>query len=310
MSEETKSSKKKDKKKAAAKIGGKRLERRFVATSPYSSVLVKAVGALGAMTLGSGSYAYFYSSFAKEAAKFRESAKEAAKYGLASASEAIPPDLARLEHMPEYLIAAGAILTGVAIWLGTASEPPIRVGSPGIGMERGEVRRMPWSNVTQITFESGNLALVVVGKDEAGSSWNFKVSVKSHAEAVGWIVKEALDRIPKVVDIKDDVLETLPAANPHAGLKVELEPLQVVGKRDAVSGKIISYEPDARVCERCERVYFKRSVPKKCKCGASLLHLRTSLGQDEDESPEDTDDEDDDKDIREKNRRELEGSES
>ena len=57
----------------------------------------------------------------------------------------------------------------------------------------------------------------------------------------------------------------------------------VVGKKDAISGKLISYEPDARVCTRCERVYFKRSVPKRCKCGNSLLELRTAVGQDPEE---------------------------
>lgn len=310
MSDEEKDSKKESKKDKKKKPKGpKRQERRFVASSPYSATLVKALGAVGAMALGGGSYAFFYSSFGKEAQKFRDAAKEAAAFGLASASEKMPADLARLEHVPEYLIAAGAIITGVAIWLGTASEPPIRVGDPGIAMERGEVRRMPWWAVSQIAFESGNLALVIAGKDEAGSAWTFKVHVKSHAEAVGWIVKEALDRIPKVVDIKDDILEKLPAASPHAGLKVDLEPLQVVGKKDALSGKLISYEPDARICERCERVYYKRSVPKKCKCGASLLHIRTALGQEVDEVDED-DDEDDDKDIRERNKRELEGSDS
>jgi hypothetical protein len=34
------------------------------------------------------------------------------------------------------------------------------------------------------------------------------------------------------------------------------------------------YEPDARVCPLCERVYFKRSVPNKCKCGNDIHALR------------------------------------
>ena len=33
------------------------------------------------------------------------------------------------------------------------------------------------------------------------------------------------------------VLEKLPSANPHAGMKIDLEPLQVVGKNDAITGK-------------------------------------------------------------------------
>ena len=150
------------------------------------------------------------------------------------------------------------------------------------------MRRMPWSGVSQISWESGNLALVIAGKDETGASWTFKVPIKSHAEAVGWIVKEALDRIPKVRRHQRRASSTsCPARNPHAGMTIELEPLQVVGKKDAITGKTISYEPDARVCPRCERVYFKRTVPKKCKCGNSLLQLRAQITQDEDEDEDD-----------------------
>jgi len=55
-----------------------------------------------------------------------------------------------------------------------------------------------------------------------------------------------------------------------------LEPPQVVGKHCAASGKVISYEPDARVCPRCERVYHRASVPASCECGASLTELQAS----------------------------------
>jgi hypothetical protein len=47
-----------------------------------------------------------------------------------------------------------------------------------------------------------------------------------------------------------------------------------VGKRCAESDVIISYEPDARVCPRCERVYHKDHVPKSCVCGASLAEVK------------------------------------
>ena len=243
----------------------KRQERRFIPQSSHSPWLVRVLGGAGAATLGAGAWANFY-------------------------GHAFEGD-EKLKAVPQYLIAGGAVLTGVAIWLGTSSDPPLRVGAPGIGMERGDVRRVPWWGLTELTWESGSLSLVVTGKDEAGASLTFKVPLKSHPEAVGWIVKEARDRVPKVVDIPEEVLEKLPAASPHAGLVVELEPLQVVGKKCAASGKTISYEPDARVCERCERVYFKRAVPKKCKCGASLGHLRAQSIQTEDAEDEGAEDE-------------------
>jgi hypothetical protein len=53
-----------------------------------------------------------------------------------------------------------------------------------------------------------------------------------------------------------------------------LEPPQVVGRHCAESGKVIAYEPDARVCVRCERVFHRTSMPDVCACGASLEHLR------------------------------------
>ena len=244
--------------------GPRRQERRFVAQSSYNPWIVRILGGLGATALGAGSWGYVY-------------------------GHAFEAD-EKLKPIPSYLIAAGAVLTGATIWLGTSSETPLRVGAPGIAMEKGELRRMPWSNVRQISWESGNLALVVSGKDESNVAWTFKVPIRSHAEAAGWILKEALARVPKTVDISNSVLDKMPGANPHAGMVVDLEPLQVVGKKDAITGQIISYEPDARVCPRCERVYYKRSVPKRCKCGNSLADMRASVGNDDEDEDEDEDD--------------------
>ena len=244
----------------------RRQERRFVSQAATNPTIVGVAGALSALLLGAGLWAYFYAkSFAEDE---------------------------QLKVVPSYLIAAGAVVMGITIWIGTSSESPLRVGAPGIAVERGELRRMPWWAVEKILFEPGSLALVITGKDEAGSDWTFKVPVKAHHEAVAWIVKEAQDRVPRRVDIDDDLLEKLPAAHEHAGLRVDLEPLQVVGKKCAVTGKTISYEPDARVCPQCERVYVKASVPKKCRCGTSLVHLRPKslLGIDDAEEVAEEDD--------------------
>jgi hypothetical protein len=243
----------------------RRQERRFVAQSAFNPWIVRVLGGLGALALGAGAWGYFYGHLGDLDEKFRP--------------------------IPSYLIAAGAVLTGVAIWLGTSSETPIRVGAPGIGVEHGDLRRMPWWSVKKIVWESGSLSLVVSGNDEAGTSWTFKVPLKVHPEAVAWIVKEATQRVPKAVDVPDSVLDKLPEATNLQGMRIDLEPLQVVGKKCAASGKAISYEPDARVCARCERVYFKRSVPKKCKCGAGLDHLRNAV-QDADADDEESDGED------------------
>lgn len=255
MAKKTKLQTKKEKRRV------RRSERRFVSQASTNSNVVRAFGALSALLLGAGAWGYVYAqSFAADE---------------------------KLKQLPSYLVAAGAVLMGITIWIGTSSEPPVRVGDPGIALEKGDLRRMPWWAIDKISFESGSLALVIAGKDEANVEWTFKLAVKSHADAIGWIVKEALDRIPRRVDISDDLLEKLPGASEQAGERIDLEPLQVVGKRCAVTGKTISYEPDARTCPRCERVYQKDSVPKKCKCGNSLAALRPSSAADTDEADDD-----------------------
>lgn len=260
MAKKTKQLTKREKRRAT-----RRGERRFISQASTNTAIVRGVGAVSALLLGAGAWAYFYAqSFA---------------------------DDEKLQQVPSYLIAAGAVLMGVTIWIGTSAEPPVRVGDPGISLEKGELRRMPWWAVERIGYESGSKALVISGKDEANVDWTFKVSLKSHVEAAGWLLKEALERIPRRVDIPEDTLDELPGAGEHAGQKLELEPLQVVGKRCAATGKSISYEPDARVCPRCERVYQKNAVPKKCKCGNPLQHLRAK-GAAETESNDEDDDSD------------------
>jgi hypothetical protein len=97
-------------------------------------------------------------------------------------------------------------------------------------------------------------------------------TLKSQPQAGAWIVKEARARVPAVVDVPDDA--TLPEALASAGTVLTLEEPQLVGKHCAASGKVIAYEPDARMCVRCERVYHRTQVPETCECGASLGELR------------------------------------
>lgn len=221
----------------------KRTERRFIPQGSAGGNLVKGLGGLSAAVLGAGAFGMFKAeSFAADD---------------------------HLKNIPSYVVAAGAVLLGVTIWLGTSSEPPVRVGSPGIAIEKGDVRRMPWWAVSKIRFDEAALAVLVVGKDEANVDWTLKLGLKNHPEAIAALMKEAGERIPRRIDIDDSVQERFPADG-GGGERLELEPLQVVGKRCAATGKTISYEPDARVCHRCERVYLKTDVPKKCKCGNNL----------------------------------------
>jgi hypothetical protein len=249
--------KKKDKKRG-------RRERRFLPTSSTNHIVVYVVGALGALCLGAGIWGYWFGHFVR-------------------------PEEATVT--PIFVLStAGALLTVIAIWLGTSSEAALRVGDPGIAREKGELLRMPWYGISNIVWESGASALVVTGKDEHDKSQTFRVPARSHSAAAAWLVKEASARIPKVIDIPDSVRERFSDADPHAGTVIELEPMQVVGKKCSKSGKLIAYEPDARVCPRCERIYFKTAVPSKCKCGEKLAHLRARSAEPDEEEEETADD--------------------
>jgi hypothetical protein len=224
-----------------------RRERRFEPQATTKPWVAYALGAVGALAMGAGTWGQF---------------------GASIAGGAVEP----LAAAP-YILAVGALLVGGAIWLGTSGEPPLRVGDAGVGIERGAVRRVPWYAVERIEWR--NEIVRVTGKDESGEPATLLAKLATQPQAGAWIVKEARERVPAVVDVPEDA--TLPAANPNAGAVIVLDPPQVVGRHCAVSGQVISFEPDARVCPRCERVYHKAHVPDACACGASLDELRNAV---------------------------------
>lgn len=235
-------------KKTKAATKGKpreRRERRFEPQATTSPTIVYLVGAIGSMAMGAGAFS---------------------QWGSLVAS-------ARPEPLPiaPWILAAGALLVGLAIWIGTSGEASLRVGDAGIAVDKGSVRRMPWHSIDKIEWREE--AVRIEGKDEAGVAMSVVARVANNPQAAAWIVKEARARVPKRVDVPADA--TLPEAAKGAQV-LPLEPPQVVGKRCAASGKIIAYEPDARVCPRCERVYHKAGVPEECECGASLEDLRAA----------------------------------
>lgn len=262
--------------KKKAKKAEKRTERRFVPVSPYSPWIVRVLGGAAALTLGAGAYGFVYG--AAEGHVFGEGVETA------------------LRQVPSYLVASGSVLMGLAIWFGTSSDAPVRVGAPGVALEKGELRRMAWWAIEKISWKADAQKLVVEGKDEIRRDWTFEIPLASHADAVAALVAEARRRVPKAVKLDKAALRVIGEAREHAGMKLELEPLQVVGRKCAATGRTISYEPDARVCPSCERVYFKRDVPKKCKCGTEIGHMRVGEFVEGDETEED-EESDEDQDV-------------
>jgi hypothetical protein len=223
-----------------------RFERRFVPASTTDYRIVYAVGGFGAIGLGSGFWGQW-------------------GYAMASLVEPVPYSM--------WILAAGALLLGVAIWIGTSGESIVHVGSAGTGEEKsGNVRRIAWHELESVKFE--NERLVVSGHDESGADYTFRVRHTTTPQAVAWIVAQARERVPSAVDLSKEDRKTIGDAAKKAGEWAEPPPLQVVGKRCAASDKIIAYEPDARVCPRCELVYHRSHVPSDCDCGNSLAHLR------------------------------------
>ncbi|MBV9946160.1 MAG: hypothetical protein JOZ69_04870 [Myxococcales bacterium] len=229
--------------KAAKKARAReRREQRFEPRPSATPLAIYVIGGIGAFAMGAGVWGEFGS-------LLREGGPEPFKFA-------------------PYVLALGAVLIGVGIWIGTSGEPSLRVGDAGLAVERAGLRRMPWYAVESVALADG--AVRVTGKEEAGGAMLVVASLKSHPRAAAWIVKEARERVPAVVDVADAALPE-PGG---AGEMLPLEPPQIVGKHCAASGKVIAYEPDGRVCPRCERVYHKLHVPESCACGASLEQFR------------------------------------
>jgi hypothetical protein len=245
------------KKKSSAR---KRRENRFFPQSNANPIVIRVIGAVGAVLLGAGAYEQLWASH------------EAWKY-------------------TPYLLAAGALTFAMSIWFGTSGDSILRVGDGGVGIDRGDVRRIPWYAVTEVFFDPQLKAVSVKGKDEGGTTLRIDARLKSQAQAAAWIVKEATARVPKVVGVTGKGADDIPEAQPNNDIML-LEDLQIVGRKDAVTRKAIAYEPDARVCKRCERIYYKTSVPKKCACGALLTDLRLQADDtatdDDDDAEEET----------------------
>jgi hypothetical protein len=221
-----------------------RHELRFEPRPSANPAVVYLLIALGALTMGAGAWEQFGATF----------------------SDAGVPPLAAAR----YILFAGALVVGAAIWLGTSGQPALRVGDAGIAVDKGPIRRMAWYAVDRIEWRQETIR--VTGTDETGEAMTILAPLSSQPQAGAWIVKEARERIPSHVDVPADA--TLPEPRGDTGQMISLDSPQVVGKRCAASSQVIAYEPDARLCPRCGRVYHKAAVPETCACGASLAEQR------------------------------------
>ncbi|MEO6603492.1 MAG: hypothetical protein ABIQ16_26650 [Polyangiaceae bacterium] len=224
---------KKAKAKKPAQAKRIRKERRFLPEPTYASRASIAGGMLGALVLGAGVYSQWLSDSPRAAAP--------------------------------YLFVVGAIGLGTALWFGDAAALPVRVGDPGLAIEKGsDLVRLAWCDLERVSSERGEL--VAKGKE-----LTLRIPVAAHRAAVAWILSEGTKRVPKIMDVKRQSLAELPEPKESDGEFVVIDGLQVAGRHCAASGKPVSFERDARLCPNCGQVYLKDQVPQKCvACDAPL----------------------------------------
>jgi hypothetical protein len=162
------------------------------------------------------------------------------------------------------LLGVGVVLLLAVVFVGQWPARPIRVGDAGIGVERGgsDIERIGWYAVTGMLLSDRALTV-------QSAITSIVIPIPLQRDAAARALAEARKRIPgKVESIQSGALDKY---DERAGQSLPLEPLQVAGQKCKASGKLIAFERDARLCGRCEELYHKDSVPKRCvTCDARL----------------------------------------
>jgi hypothetical protein len=164
-----------------------------------------------------------------------------------------------------FLLAGGAVLCFIALLAGTRAARPLRVGDAGVAAERdgGEIERIGWNEVTAFHATADVLTIQANGR-------SISVPLAEQLDAAKRVVAEARARIAARLE-GVDVAALDGAADDSAGEVLTLEAPQVAGLHCKASGKLISFEKDARLCGYCGEVYHKDHVPSRCEtCDAKL----------------------------------------
>ncbi|HSC86067.1 MAG TPA: hypothetical protein VLC09_02305 [Polyangiaceae bacterium] len=219
---------KKQKKKAKSSAGdaARRQERRFATLGTFIARPVAILGMVGSLVLGAGVFGLWLLD---------------------------PPFV-----YASYLVAAGGLILGVALWFGQPPESAVAIGDAGIAVEDGrDVNRLHWYAIKSLRVVGGRL-------EAQGGGKIVRFTLGANPGAAAWAIKEAAERIPQVVDIAKAVMDTLPPPEAKAGQLASVDNDQVAGHRCAATNKLITMEDDARLCSRCGQIYEKSGVPAQC----------------------------------------------
>lgn len=208
-------------------------ERRLVAAGQQLRPLALGVGFIGGGALGVGTYGRFISHTPLESAPL--------------------------------LLAVGVGCAAYFAWQLNREGTAVRVGDAGVALERGsEVERLLWCDMERIRVEHDHLVL-------GGAGPTLSIPQATHARAVSWVLKEAAERLPKLIDVAPNFVDKLPKPEPADGVLGPILSLQTTGRRCGKSRKVIRYERDARLCTVCAQVYSRDDVPETCvTCGQPL----------------------------------------
>ena len=213
-------------------LGDARYERRYEPTASTFAVATVILFSLGAVALGAGVYAQWLRS-------------------------------AGPHPWALYVLIAGAVLLLLVALFGQTAARPVRVGDGGVAIERDAttIERVAWCDVSRLLVT--DTAVTV-----QGGGVTISVPRGVHLLAAARVVREARERIPAKVDEGVTVETPSNAAEPA---KEPLEPPQIAGNACKATGKIISFEKDARLCGRCGELYHKSGAPERClTCDARL----------------------------------------
>jgi hypothetical protein len=207
---------------------GKRTERRFTAEPGSRANFQALIGGLGVAALGAGTYATW----------------------MPDSPMAVAP----------YLFGGGTLAFIAAMVMGSADAHPIRVGDAGVAVERGgqQPERIAWYEVESIGVDERDRVVV------KGASKTIVAPIAYHAGAAAWIVREGLERVPKRVTVPAERVGEITRGVDEHGSVIAVDPIQVAGRRCKASSAIISFERDARICERCGEAYDKKHAPAQC----------------------------------------------
>lgn len=219
-----------------------REERRFLPGRDARLTASLVAGGLGSMLLGAGVYIQFMRPPENPLA---------VKLGA---------QVIELADKGSFVVGAGALILAAVILLAPDLDSALLVGDGGVGVDDGSddgARRILWCDIDKLTLT--NDTLVVHGPD-----YKISAPLSSQPQAAAWILREARARIPAIIALDHAEQERIPAADEAAGERRKITDTQIAGRRCRATDRVISYEPDARLCPRCSEIYHKDSVPEAC----------------------------------------------